>query len=254
MQRVNPDFMLHAGYLGALGVDATSGAGEDPIYPESRARPQLSEMWLPDIFMNMHGYPSHEWVQYFAGYSAWVRGRRGTQRSWWAPRGWFVPGFNWIQDSRYPEFEQAQFAILDSVASSITSNTAVEAMNRRLYARYQKYGKQDVDNFREDFRNGILVYRALRGREATGTGTNNPRITYFSVTTEAPDETARGEWLELVASAGLAHSSALLRYLAAGQNRIERETSEFDDFVTRSVFRRKPVLPRTSGVRSGSNE
>jgi hypothetical protein len=193
--------------------------------------------------MNMHGYPSHEWVQLFAGYSAWVRGRTGTQRSWWAPRGWFVPGFNWTDDPRYPEFETAQFAILDSMASAITSSNAVMAMNRRLYARYQKYGRQDVDGFRENFRNGILVYESLRGRPVAGTGTNNPRVTYFSLTTEAPDETARGEWLELVASAGLAHSTALLRYLAAGQNRIERENSEFADFVTRSVFRKKPVIP-----------
>ena len=24
--------------------------------------------WLPDIYLNPHGYPSHEWVQQFAGY------------------------------------------------------------------------------------------------------------------------------------------------------------------------------------------
>jgi hypothetical protein len=72
---------------------------------------------------------------------------------------------------------------------------------------------------------------------------SSPRVTYFSVTTEAPDETARGDWLDLVASAGLAHSSALLRYLASGRNRIERESSESERFVNRSVFRKKPVLP-----------
>ncbi len=244
MQRVTPDFMLHAGYLGSLGVDVTSGSNnDDPIYPETRARPMLQEMWLPDIAMNMHGYPSHEWVQYFAGYSAWVRSRQGAQRSWWAPRGWFVPGFNYTEDSRYPELEKAQFAILDSVARSITSDNELDTMNKRLYARYRKYGQQDVENFREDFREGILVYRALRGRPATGTGTNSPRITYFSVTTEAPDETARGDWLKLVARAGLNHSSALIRYMASGVNRIERESTDFDGSVARKVFRKKPVLP-----------
>jgi hypothetical protein len=245
MQLENPDFMLHAGYLGALGVDATSGAAtDDPIYPESKARPELQQAWLPDIFINMHGYPSHEWIQYFAGYSAWVRSRSGAQRSWWSPRGWFIPGFSWVHDDRYPELEKAQFAILDSVAAAITGQPEVEAMNRRLYQRYRKYGKQDVENFREYFHKGVLVYSALRGRDAAGTGVNSPRVTYFSITTEAPDETARGNWLELVATAGLAHGSALLRYLASGQNRLERESAEFADFVTRTVFRKKPVLPR----------
>ncbi len=257
MQRINPDFMLHAGYLGALGVDATSGSsGADPIYPESKARPELQETWLPDVFMNMHGYPSHEWVQYFAGYSAWVRGRSGTQRSWWSPRGWFVPGFSYVDDDRYPEIGKAQFALLDSIAGAITADSAVNAMNRRLYARYAKYGRQDVENFREDFRNGILVYRSLRGRSVSGGGgrggaapgsgggANNPRIGWFSITTEAPDETARGAWLDLVARAGLDHSAAIVRYLANGTSTMEPGNAEFDGAVVRSVARKRPVLPK----------
>ena len=244
MQDTNPDFMLHAGYLGALGVDIAEGQdSDDPIYPESKVRPQLWETWLPDIYINMHGYPTHEWVQYFAGYSAWVRSRNGGQRDWWSPRGWFMPGFNWVDDDEYEDITTAQFAILDSVAASITGEPAVEEMNQRLYARYRKYGAQDVENFRENFHNGMLVSIALTGQEVNGSGPTNPRIMYFATTTEAPDETARGEWLQLVATAGLAHSSALLRYLATGENRIERESSEHKDFVTRSVFRKKPVLP-----------
>jgi hypothetical protein len=245
MQLVNPDFMLHAGYLGALGVDPTAGANTpDGLYPESRVRPKLMDTWLPDVFVNMHGYPSHEWVQYFAGYSAWVRSRQGAQRSWWAPRGWFIPGYSWVEDARYPELKRAQFAVLDSIAASITRLPSVEAVNRRMYARYQKYGKQDVENFREYFHNGVLVSLALRGaREATGPGVNNPRINYVNITTEAPDETARGDWLEMVASAGLAHSTALLRYLAGGVNEVKRESAEYEGFVTRSVFRKKPVVP-----------
>ncbi len=252
MQRENPDFMLHAGYLGALGVDVTAGSsGDDPIYPESRARPELQETWLPDIAMNLHGYPSHEWVQYFAGYSAWVRSRTGTQRSWWAPRGWFVPGFSWVDDPANPEYRAAQFAILDSIAAAITGHAEVEAMNRRMYERYAKYGRQDVENFREHFHNGMLIYLALRGRESIGTGVGSPRITYFAATTEAPDETARGDWLRLVADAGLAHTTALLRYLAQGQNRVERETNAFDGAVVRKVWRKKPVLPKAETPADG---
>jgi hypothetical protein len=200
-------------------------------------------------------------VQYFAGYSAWVRGRAGAQRSWWAPRGWFVPGFSWVDDDRYPELEQAQFALLDSIGMAITGVADVDAVNRRLYARYAKYGRQDVENFREDFRNGILVYRALRGRPATGGagaaagpmggGAANPRINWFSITTEAPDETARGAWLDLVARAGIAHSSAIVRYLANGSRTIETANAEFDGAVVRSAARKRPVLPPTPAAAAG---
>jgi len=248
MQETNPDFMLHAGYLGSLGVDATSGErSDDPIYPESQARRRVRESWLPDAYVNMHGYPSHEWVQYFAGYSAWVRSRRGGQRDWWSPRGWFIPGFGWVEDEDNPDYTTAQFAMLDSVAASIRAEPDVAAMSDEMYARYRKYGVQDRDEFREYFRNGILVYLSLNPSSSIGNGAFSTRTTYFSTTTEAPDETARGDWLDLVSTAGLAHSTALLRYLANGEFEVEREADAFDGVVTRKVFRVRPVLPRTTG-------
>jgi hypothetical protein len=243
LQLVNPDFTLHAGYLGALGVDVTAGSGSDPLYPESTVRPGILAAWLPDVFLNLHGYPSHEWVQHFSGYAAWVRGRTVVQRTWWAPRGWFIPGFTWVDDPEHPEIREAQFAILDTLAQAITSLPEVEAMNRRQYARYARYGRQDVEGFRETFHHGMLAYLSLRGREATGEGPENPRILTFAATTEAPDETARGDWLHLVATAGLAHTSALIRYLAAGDPRVERTATAYREDVTRTVSRKRPVLP-----------
>ena len=243
-QLVNPDHMLHAARPGALGVDATAGGwSEDPVYPEARARPMIREAWLPDIYLNPHGYPSHEWVQYFAGYSAWVRGRQVGPRDWWVPRGWFIPGFRWVEDDEHPEYKEAQFAILDSMAAAMTADPEMDAVNRRLYARYKKYGEQDRDGFTEYHYKGMAVNMALRGRESIGTGVTSPRITYFGVTTEAPDETARGEWMQLMGTMGLAHTSAALRYLARGEYEVEREAQAFREGVVRKVYRLRPVLP-----------
>ncbi len=250
-QLVNPDHMLHAGRPGALGMDATSGGSEDPIYPEALARPMLRESWLPDIYLNPHGYPSHEWVQYFAGYSAWARGRRVGPRTWWVPRGWFIPGFSWVEDKENPSYQTAQFAILDSMAAAMTGDPGILALNSRLYARYKKYGIQEREGFTEYFHNGMVVSQSLQGQESIGTGVNSPRITYFSVTSEAPDETARGEYLRLMGEMGLAHIGAALRYLAGGESRVEREVEAFDQAVTRKVFRVKPVLPKQEEGKEG---
>jgi hypothetical protein len=251
-QLVNPDHMLHAGRPGALGVDATSGGGgADPIYPESRARGMIREAWLPDIYLNPHGYPSHEWVQYFAGYSAWARGRRVGARTWWVPRGWFIPGFSWVEDEDNPEYQTAQFAILDSMAAAMTGNEEVYALNKRLYARYKKYGEQDRDGFTEYLHNGMVVSMSLRGSESIGNGVNSRRITYFSITTEAPDETARGDYMDVMGQAGLAHTTSSLKYLANGFFDVERESEAFDGAVTRKVFRVKPVMPAKEGEERG---
>jgi len=121
-------------------------------------------------------------------------------------------------------------------------------MSERQYARYRKYGRQDVEGFREQFHEGMLTYLSLTGRSASGSGPTNPRILTFSATTEAPDETARGDWLRLVNRAGLAHTSALLRYLDEGEPRVEREEEAFEDgSVGRRLFGVRPVLPDEEG-------
>ncbi len=66
LAEITPNNMLHPGYHGALAADVSVGqTDQDPVYPESRTRRQLLEQWLPDAFLNPHGYPSHEWVQPF---------------------------------------------------------------------------------------------------------------------------------------------------------------------------------------------
>jgi hypothetical protein len=52
--------------------------------------------WLPDIYLNPHGYPSHEWVQPFAGYVP------PGFRTYLSTRGWYTT-IGTLRDPRYPE-------------------------------------------------------------------------------------------------------------------------------------------------------
>ncbi len=79
LAKVTPDNLLHPGYHGSLAADVSAGQAEpDPVYPESRVRRLLIDSWLPDGFLNPHGYPSHEWVQPFSEYTGWVQTREGA--------------------------------------------------------------------------------------------------------------------------------------------------------------------------------
>jgi len=245
-QKVNPDFMLHSGYYAALGPSmGEQEEKQDPIYPEATVEPRLRRQALPDIFMNLHGYPSHEWVQYFSGYSAWVFSRNGTARSWWPTRGYFLTGFDWVDDPDHPELESAAFTALDTITTALSERDFLMALSRAEYERYRKYRTPD-ENYGEYFRNGVRVHSALKGEELKDeppSGVRDPRITPFSITTEAQDETARGDWLRLQASAGLTAVTAALRYLYEGVNRVHREAEAADGMVRRWIFREKPVLP-----------
>ena len=243
LHQITPDHMLHAGYLGSLGVDVTSGQGSpDPMYPETNIRPKLWQTWLPDIFLNPHGYPSHEWVQIFSEYAGWVRTRATESRSWWGMRGWFMPGFSYLDDPRYPDHKDAAFEIRDRITTKINEADNIRALNTRAYDRYRRYAFAfDPEAFKLDFTDDVLIYTPILG----GTGRNgtmsNPNVTVWSGTTEAPDETAYGEWLELVATGGLQWDKALLEYLLEGNHEINRTKNAFSGGVSFAIDRPRPA-------------
>ena len=241
LYRITPDYILHAGYLASLGMDATSGGGQDfPIYPESKVRGRLWERWLPDIFLNPHGYPSHQVVQLFSEYQGLVRRGRVTERNWGFNKGWFMPGFGYIDDPEYPRHKDAAFRIREYITAGINSNRDVFEMNQRNYERYRRYGAAfDPDVFRLPMTDSVLIEMPLKGSRGGGGG-YNPRITIWSGTTEAPDETAYGLWMELVAKAGLSWNEAILEYLYDGDHKVERSGSRFRGGVTLNMTRERP--------------
>lgn len=239
LYRITPDYILHAGYLGSLGVNVTSGFGSFAIYPESRVRRELWERWLPDIFLNPHGYPSHQVVQLFSEYSGLVRSGRVTERNWGLNKGWFMPGFGYIDDPAFPRHKDAAFRIRDYITAGINSNRDVFEMNQRAYDRYRRYGADfDSEVYRLPMSDSVLIEMPLKG--SSGGGAYNPRITIWSGITEAPDETAYGPWMELVAKAGLSWDQALLDYLYDGNHEVRRSGSAFRGGATLRMSRARP--------------
>lgn len=250
LAKITPDNMLHAGYHASLTADMVTGQWEqDPVYPEARTRRQLWEAWLPDGFLNPHGYPSHEWVQPFSEYSAWVITRNGAElgRAWWAPRGWFTSLY-YFNDEDHPQSKTVNYTLRDYIVNSMQTAPGVLDMNARMNARYFRYGQQwDQRAFQQPIYKGVRVYMAVTGQQpgarSAAFSARFPDVTYDDGYTEAPDETARGPWLHLVAGAGLAYDHAHLQFLNDGKFKIKRTQKEFFDGVQWSVNRDRPVLP-----------
>jgi Zinc carboxypeptidase len=249
LQKITPDYMLHPGYLGSLGVDATNGGWDpDPIYPESKVRPALWRAWLPDIFLNPHGYPTHEWVQLFSEYAAWIRTRIGESRDYWTMRGWWMPGFGYVDDPKYPRNKAAQFDLRAFVAARMNGAPEVKALNDRAYARYERYTTAfDRTLFKVNFTDGVLIYSSIKGAKATPASPNfmvrQPNITIFDGSTEAPDETAHGDWMKLVATAGLTWDTAMMDWLIAQPHKVERTGAGFAGGVSLTMNRPRPPKP-----------
>jgi len=271
LAKITPDNMLHPGYHGALSADVSSGQGEtDPIYPESRTRRQLIEAWQPDAFLNPHGYPSHEWVQPFSEYSGWVQSRQGANsgRAWWIPRGWFT-SLGYVRDDTHPYSKLIAFALQDRIVEAERNVPGLLPLEDRMNSRYERYGQrwQPRDMF-QPIVNGIRIYMSLKGSGGRGggaggagaaggdasaggagtpgsggvTGLSND-VTWDAGYTEAPDETAHGDYMKLMAAAGLAFDYVHLKYLAEGDLRITRTERDAAGAVTWRVERPRPILP-----------
>jgi hypothetical protein len=254
LAEITPNNMLHPGYHGSLAADVAAGQAEtDPVYPESRTRKQLLDAWLPDAFLNPHGYPSHEWVQPFSEYSAWVTTRQGANngRTWWIPRGWFT-SLNYLRDDTHLYSEKIAYEIRDRIVEAQRNVPGLLDLENRMNARYQRFGQRwQPEDMQQPVVNGIRIYMALKGsaggRGGAGgggaTGGVSPDVTWDSGYTEAPDETAHGDYMKLMASAGLAFDRVHLNYLADAKLRITRTEREQGGKVTWRVERLRPNLP-----------
>ena len=247
MHQINPEHILHAGYWGSLGIDSTTDSSDPmPIYPEAEVRPRIWRMWLPDIFLNPHGYPAHQLVQLFSEFSGLVRAGRRTERNWGFNKGWFMPGFDVVDDPEFPRHKAAALKIRGYITNNIQATGPVAAMNERNYDRYRRYGMQfDPEVFRMDLHNGVNIGMPIKGRLASTPGRGggrgyDPKITIWAAGTEAPDEPARGDWMKVVASAGLAWDTAVLQYLLDGDHKVNRKSSEFFGGVSIRLDRPRP--------------
>ena len=137
-------------------------------------------------------------------------------------------------------------------------------LESRMNARYERFGQRwQPENMQQPIVNGIRIYMALKGsggggrggapaaRGAAaapgsgGVGGISPDVTWDSGYTEAPDETAHGDYMKLMASAGLAFDRVHLDYLAKSKLRVNRTEREQGGKVTWRVERLRPNLPAT---------
>jgi hypothetical protein len=253
LQKLTPTWMLHAGRYSALGMDITSRAVG--LLPEAEVEGRLWRQWLPDIYLNPHGYPSHEWVQPFSGYVA------PGFRAYWTSRGWYTM-LSSLRDPRAPEQAEATVALREAIVREINSNADVRAMNLRHQDRYRRWATGFAPHLFgiEVYKDTMIYYSDPETGEPRGSRraavppsgpagrragiASWPQVTFMSGMTEAPDETAQGEWMNLVTRAGFSFLMAHVKYLEQGRYRVERiEEGGQRDGAVLTMLRVRPVMP-----------
>jgi hypothetical protein len=171
----------------------------------------------------------------------------------------------YLRDETHPYSKIVAYAIQDRIVEAERNVPGLLAMEDRMNGRYERFGQrwQPRDMF-QPIVNGIRIYMSLKGAAGRGgaaagggeagaggtatpgsggVGGLSPDITWDAAYTEAPDETAHGDYMKLMASAGLAFDYVHLRYLAEGDLRITRTEREAAGAVQFRIERPRPILP-----------
>jgi len=234
LQQITPFHSLHAGRYSSLGIDVGSlGGSARPILPEALVRRDLYAKWAPDIYLNLHGYPSHEWVQQFSGYTPYLF------RDYWIPKGWFTY-FRSLNLSVYARYKEAGEELRGFITTEMNADPRIKESNKKFYDRYFRWASRwqpYVDPL--ELVDGVDIYARRRGG-AESRLTPRAQTTYAEETPELMDETARGVWLDFLSTQGLSYLRAHLKYLAQAKFETARIEEEVGDRVRIQLVRSRP--------------
>jgi hypothetical protein len=233
LQKTEPFHSLHAGRYSSLGVDIGYQLGSKPLLPEAAVRPDLYNKWQPDIYLNLHGYPSHEWVQQFSNYTPYLF------RDYWVPKGWFTY-YRSLSLPIYEKWKEAGDDLMGFIVQELGADDKIRDSNRKFYDRYSRWASRWAPHMDAlEIYDGVNIF-AKRKASTEAKMSARTQATFVEQTPELMDETATGSWLNFLCDQGLAYLRAHVKYLAQVRFDIVRLEEESQDRVRISFVRGRP--------------
>ena len=233
----HPNWKLHTARFNAVGKEfAGEYFSQTTLSTEALALTRIYSRYLPDILVDNHGVPSHEWEQQFSGYTS------PAYKGFWLPRSLLYGYFWYAKDAAYVEKTMpVNKKMEDVIADAIGADAEMARWNREWSAQFEKYAHAwmpalfPADYYKEMINywipfdwNPQHMYAAVR----------LPWITAVSYTSEVADETAQGAYLNLCARAHLTHDLATIDMLLAQEQPAVRALARNADGSFAAVCRR----------------
>ncbi|WP_096185667.1 M14 family metallopeptidase [Evansella halocellulosilytica] len=195
MVKENPKWKHHAARYNAVGLEFTHVRYLNTIFGEANVVPKIMNRWAPDIIIDDHGIPSHEWTQPFAGYHIPPR----FQMSFWIPNALIYGISRQLDPKMYPQHNQVLEKIIGNIQKKV-DGTDIADLNDYWLSRYKKYGHAFMPElFPLELTNNFIFYKW-----PTKPDPNNPAaISRFpewvsaDIISEAADETVYDHSLEV---------------------------------------------------------
>ncbi len=240
LQKDNPHWKFHVARFNAIGKEFYhEHFKDDTIHTEAKGLKWLWKTFLPDIMVDNHGVPSHEWEQQFSGYTS------PSYKGFWLPRS-LLYGYFWtVTDEAYKSNYPVNKKMEDVIAVAIGQNDEITAWNKEWTAMFEKYAhgwmpKLFPANYYKDMINYWIPFSYDSAHRYPSI--RFPWITTVAYTSEVADETAQDEYLNLCARVHVQHDLATIRMLMNCQCIFEQSFDEGETYVSTSCIRQRPIV------------
>lgn len=220
LAKEHPEWKHHAARYNAVGLEYSLVRFQKTVFGEANVYPKILRRWAPDVIVDDHGIPAHEWVQPFAGYNSPPR----------FPVSYFLPSAKIYGIGRLSSGDHRDLHVenLESVVSKISqyiSGTSIDKENQYWQERFRKYGNQWLPEvFPIEEAPGIHFYRQADVAPSYSTiGISRyPDWIAAEIISEAADEVVYDEVLESCIEAHIVFDLAILEVLQKARIEVKR--------------------------------
>lgn len=207
----HPEWKHHAARYNAVGLEFAHVRYQQTIFGEANVLPLIMKKWAPDIVIDDHGIPAHEWVQPFAGYNSPPR----------FPVSYFLPsakiyGIGRISEKVNKNIHESNLeTIVESISAQI-AGTSIAEENEYWKNRFIKYGHQWLPNvFPIEEAPHIHFYRqqTVTPEYPTVSILRYPEWVAADIISEAADEVVYGKTLDSCIEAHMLFNRGVLELL-----------------------------------------
>ncbi|MFV0363833.1 MAG: M14 family metallopeptidase [Suipraeoptans sp.] len=249
LQKENPHWKLHVARFNAVGKEFYHEHFKyNTKHTEAMGLTRLFETFVPDIIVDNHGVPTHEWEQQFAGYTS------PSYKGFWLPRSLLYGYFWYVSDEEYKSNYTVNKVMEYVIADAVAENEDMKKWNEDWAAQFEKYAHKwmpklfPADYYKEMINYWIPFKADMNHRYPS---IKFPWITTVAYTSEVADETAQGDYLNLCARAHVTHDIATIEMLINAECVYENKLEIKENKVDISYTRKRPIVVQLKGKKEG---
>ncbi|SLK34751.1 Zinc carboxypeptidase [Mycobacteroides abscessus subsp. abscessus] len=233
MTKDNPEWKHHAARYNAVGLEYRDVLYHDTEFGEADVIPAVMKKWAPDVIVDGHGIPSHEWVQPFAGYNSPPR----------FPVSYFIPNALIYGIGRQLNNSALHVENLTNIIKSIQqkiAGTDIQNKNHYWLNRYKKYGYNWLpDVFPLQLHDDLIFYiwNTEANASATSAVSRFPDWIAADIISEAADETVYDQSLKACIKAQKLFHAAIIDTMIQDNIYVTHRVSN----KNRAILRKRPI-------------